>query len=342
LINKRYFLCCFKEEKMKKTKKIFVAMMTLALMLVFIPTTAMADTVDPEATGVVAVSISNNTYDEGVWTGEHLSELVDLVPGMTLGDAVKAACEQAGVSVTGATAAEGGFISDIDGLSSGAAGGYSGWMFTVDNWFNTTGLNAPAQDGDWISVQYSVDGMGADLGSIFSPKEDANNKTLTQILFDEGTLAPEFAPDVHSYTLTVPAGTTNLFAMPQAFNLNYQVHTTVDGTDYKLMNGVPIADGTMITMTCGDPSWPSMNNGQYGTGAEEVAAQVYEITIAYDETVDNGGGGVDNGGTDNGGEVTVEKDDSPKTGDANTMLPLAMLLGLIGIGGVVASKRRTN
>lgn len=320
---------------MRKTKKIFTVMLTLALMLVFIPTTAQAAT----DSGVVAVTVSNNTFDEGDWTGELFSTIIDLEPGMTMGDAVKAACDQEGVSVTGATAAEGGFISDIDGLATSDAGGWSGWMFTVNNWFNTMGLSEPAQDGDWISVQYSVDGMGADLGSIFSPKEDANNKTLQQMVFDQGTLKPEFTPDVHSYTLTVPSGTESLFAMPLAFNLNYQVRTSVAGTEYKLMNGVPVADGTVITMTCGDPQWPSMNNGTYGTGAEEVPAQVYEVTIAYEDVVEDGGS---NGGEP---EVSASQDDAPKTGDASMMLPFAMMAGLIGLAGAglaLTVKRRIN
>lgn len=311
-------------------------MLTLALMLVFIPTTAQAST-EPQ---VAMVTISNDTFAGGAWTGEHLSAMVEITAGMTMGDAVKAACDEAGISVTGATAAEGGFISDIDGLGSGDAGGWSGWMFTVNNWFNTMGLGELVQDGDLISVQYSVDGMGGDLGSIFFPISDANNKTLTQVVFDGGTLSPEFAPNVHNYTLKLPAGTENLFVMPVAFNLNYQVRTTVGDTQYKLLQTVPVAEGTVITLTCGDPSWPSMNNGGFGTGAEEVAAETYTITIAYEEAVDNGGG------SDNGDpEVTATEDDSPQTGDSNMMLPLAMLAaiaGLAGAGVALTGKRRIN
>jgi Domain of unknown function (DUF4430) len=318
---------------MKKTRKMFAVMLALALMLAFIPTTALAET-EP---GIAMVSISNNTYEGGAWTGEYLSAIVELTPGMTMGDVVKEACDQAGVSVTGATVAEGGFISDIDGLGTGDAGGWSGWMFTVNNWFNTTGLSELAQDGDWISVQYSVDGMGGDLGSIFFPTEDANNKTLQEMVFDAGTLAPDFASDVHNYTLTLPEGTDSLFVMPLAFNLNYQVRTSVGGTEYKLMDGVPVTDGTVITVVCGDPSWPSMNNGAFGTGAEDVAGETYTITIAYGEAVDNGG--VDENGEP---EVTATEDDSPETGDSGMLLPLTMLISLAGVAMAVVVKRRTN
>ncbi len=320
---------------MKRTKKLFAVMMTLALMLVFIPSTAMAVD-DSDSSGVVIVTVSNTTFDEGDWTGELFTEYVDLTPGMTMGEAVQAACEAAGVSVTGATT---GYITDIEGLSSGDAGGWSGWMFTVDNWFNTTGLSAPAEDGDWISVQYSVDGMGADLGSIFTPVEDANNKTLQQLEFDEGTLSPEFSADVHKYTLTVPADTSELFVLPIAFNLNYQVRTSVDGTVYKLMNGVPIEDGTVITITCGDPEWPSMNNGDYGTGAELVPGETYEITVAMEEAV------VDDPDTDTDTkDISAETamDKSPKTGDADMVFPLILLITLGGVGMATVARRRTN
>lgn len=330
----------FQEEKMRKTKKIFAVMLTLALMLVFIPTTAQAAT-DP---GVVAVTVSNNTFEGADWTGELFTTFIDLEPGMTLGEAVKAACDQADVSVTGATVAEGSYIMDIDGLGFGDAGGYSGWMCSVNNWFNLNGLSDPAQDGDWISVQYSADGMGSDLGSFFPPDENANNKTLQQIVFDQGTLDPEFAPDIHSYTLTVPTGTEGLFVMPLAFNLNYQVRTSVEGTEYKLMEGVPAADGTVITIICGDPQWPSMNNstGNDGSGAEAFPAETYTITIAYEDVVDDGDGDSDENGEP---EVTSTEDDSPKTGDANMMIPLAMMAGLVGLAGAgaaLAVKRRTN
>ena len=79
---------------MKKTKKIFAVLLTLAMMLVFIPTTALAET-EP---GIAMVTISNNTFAGGEWTGDYLSAIVEITPGMTMGEAVKAACDEAGVS----------------------------------------------------------------------------------------------------------------------------------------------------------------------------------------------------------------------------------------------------
>lgn len=260
---------------MKKRMRMSALLVTLMLVMAFMPLAAYAE----DATIEVTVVVSNTTFADGVWTGELFSTTVEQPSGITLGDAVKAACDAEGISVTGATASEGGFITDIDGLASGAAGGYSGWMVSVNDWFNTTGLSAVAENGDLIKVQYSQDGMGGDLGSIFAPAEDANNKTLQALSFSEGTLAPEFAAATKEYTLTLPKGTTSINVTPKAFNLNYQVMTTIGEASYKLLQEVPVKDGDVISITVGDPEWPSMNNGSFGTGAENVPAEVYEITI---------------------------------------------------------------
>jgi hypothetical protein len=295
------------EEKMKKQMRMSVLLVTLMLVMAFMPLAAHAE----DGTIEVTVAISNTNFADGAWTGELFSTTVEQAEGTTLGDAVKAACDAEGVSVTGATVAEGGFVTDIDGLSSGAAGGYSGWMVTVNDWFNTTGLGALAEDGDLISVQYSQDGMGGDLGSIFFPIEDANNKTLQAITVSEGTLAPEFAAATKEYTLALPKGTTSINVTPKAFNLNYQVMTTIGETSYKLLQEVPVKDGDVISVTVGDPEWPSMNNGDFGTGAENVPAEVYQITV-----------------------------DIEGASNAGLMIAIAALFVALGVGAVILVRRR--
>ncbi len=292
---------------MKKRMRLSALLVTLLLIMAFMPLAANAenDTID------VTVMVSNTNYADGAWTGELFSTTVEQASGTTLGDAVKAACEAEGVSVTGATVAEGGFITDIDGLSSGAAGGYSGWMVTVNNWFNTTGLSAVAEDGDLISVQYSQDGMGGDLGSIFAPAEDANNKTLQALTFSEGDLSPEFEATTKAYTLTLPKGTTSINVTPKAFNLNYLVKTTIGDAGYKLLQAVPVQDGDVVTVTVGDPEWDSMNNGSFGTGAENVPAEVYQVTI-----------------------------DIEGAGNTSLILAIAALAVVVGVGVTVVVRRR--
>lgn len=265
---------------MKKRMRMSVLLIALLVAMAFMPLAAHAE----DAAIEVTVVVSNTTYTDGAWTGELFKTTVEQAAGATLGDAVKAACEAEGYDITGATADEGGFITDINGLSSGAAGGWSGWMVTVNDWFNTTGLSAVAEDNDLISVQFSVDGMGGDIGSIFAPVEDANNKTLQSLSFSDGTLTPEFDAATKAYTLTLPNGTKSVNVTPKAFNLNYQVMTTLGEKTYKLLQEVPVKDGDVIRVTVGDPEWPSMNNGSYGTGAEKVPAVVYEITVSVDGT----------------------------------------------------------
>lgn len=309
---------------MKRTKRFLAVLMTLTLVMAFVPMTAHA-VMAPS--GTVTVVVSNDTFGGAAADrqGEFVSEDVTLTPGMTVGAAIQAACDQASITVTGIT---GGFISEIGGLKTSDGGPNSGWMCAVNNWFSNSSapLSEPVADGDIISMEYSLN-WGADIGSSWN----SNDKTLQSLSVDQGDLSPDFASGTHSYTLTLPTGTDGITLTPLATNRNFMVKTFVGGTEYKLSADIPVADGTVLTVTSGDPSWPSMNNGSFGSGAENVAAETYTITIAYAEPVDNGGG-----------EVTVEKDNSPKTGDSDTMIPLAMLLGLIGIGGAVATKRRTN
>ena len=314
---------------MKKAKRSLALLAALLLVLGLAPAAAQADT-----ESYVYVTVMNDTFEEGAWSGTLFETAVPFTPGMTLGDAVKAACDAEGVSVTGTTAAEGGFISEINGLSMGAAGGWSGWMFTVNNWFNTSGILEAAEANDFIAVQFSVDGMGGDLGSIFDPEQGANNKTLQGIVGD-GSLEPAFDPDVHEYTLYVPEGTESVTLLPVAFNLNYQVRTQVGDVTYKWIEPVPVTVGTVITITCGDPAWPSMNNGDWGSGAEYIPGEVYTLTVAYAEDT---AGGED-------GEVTAELDDSAETGDPGTsslLLMAAMALSLAGIAAAVVYRRRTE
>ncbi len=292
---------------MKKRMRLSALLLTLMLVMAYMPLAAYAE----DATIEVTVVVSNTNYADGAWTGELFKTTVEQKEGITLGDAVKAACDAEEVSITGATVAEGGFITDIDGLSSGAAGGYSGWMVSVNDWFNTTGLSAPAEDGDLISVQYSQDGMGGDLRSVFFPVEDANNKTLQALTFSAGTLAPEFAAATKEYTLALPKGTTSIIVTPKAFNLNYQVQTTIGDASYKLLQEVPVKDGDVINVTVGDPEWPSMNNGEFGTGAEDVSAEVYQITI-----------------------------DIEGAGNMSLVLAILAIVLVVGVGAVVLVRRR--
>ena len=67
-------------------------------------------------------------------------------------------------------------------------------------------------------------------------------------------------------------GTDSVLVTPTASNKNYQVRTYVGETEYKRTAMVPTVDGTTITVKCGDPSWPNMNN-------DNEPAQVYTVNV---------------------------------------------------------------
>ena len=95
---------------------------------------------------------------------------------------------------------------------------------------------------------------------------------MKELTISAGTLTPSFDKDTHNYTLTIDKDTTPVVVTPTASNKNYQVRTSVGTTEYKRSAEIPVSDGTVITVKCGDPSWPSMNTN---TGA----AEVYTVTV---------------------------------------------------------------
>ena len=58
---------------------------------------------------------------------------------------------------------------------------------------------------------------------------------------------------------------------------------TVNNIVYKRIQTVPIQDGTVITVKCGDPEWPSMNNQAGGTGVS-VPGETYKITVKEEKS----------------------------------------------------------
>lgn len=148
----------------------------------------------------------------------------------------------------------------------------SGWMGTLNDWFTNEGFasftvaNGKLTAGDEIRVMYSC--TADDLGGTW----DNQDKTVKELTVSAGTLAPAFDKDTHNYTLTIDKNTTSVVVTPTASNKNYQVRTSVGSTEYKRNAEIPVSDGTVITVKCGDPSWPSMNTN---TGA----AEVYTVTV---------------------------------------------------------------
>ena len=240
-------------------------------------------------TDKVHVIIENTTFDEefaeendltwkdSFWTGTLVDTWVELNNDSTMMSCVKAALESEGFTAEGL---DSGYISSINGLSAFDGGGYSGWMGTLNDWFTNEGFSAytvadgTLADGDEICVCYSIT-MGEDLGGSWN-----NNSTALKALeSSEGTLSPEFDGDVNKYSLKLPEGTDSVKITPTAENKNFQVRIYVGDKEYKRTEEIPVDKGLVITVKCGDPSWPSMNTS---SGATEYTIEVEMDRVVYD------------------------------------------------------------
>lgn len=261
-------------------KRVLSMLMIVMMVMSMLPSTAFAAERDGSK-AQVRVIIENTTYSESEgapWDGTLVDTWVDISSSSSMMSCVEAALNEYGYTQTGA---ESGFISEINGLTAGAPDPGSGWMGTLNDWFVNEGLDAftvssgKLESGDEIRILFSSYGYGEDLGGSWSN----NNKAVKALSFSAGYLSPGFSSGTHEYILTVPEGTKSVKVTPTAANKNFQVRTSVEGTEYKRTASVPVADGTEITVTCGDNSWPSMNAGEFGSGAESVPAEVYTITV---------------------------------------------------------------
>ena len=244
-------------------KRILSLLLTLVMVVSLIPTTVWAAEHDNQ----VRVIVENTTYSKASgapWDGTLVDTWVNINEESTMMSCVGDALAKNNIPAEGI---DNGYITTINGLSD-QGGTQSGWMGTLNDWFPNAGFTAfDVAAGDEIRVMYTC-AWGADLGSDWS----STDKTLKALSFSAGTLSSAFHKDTHSYTLTVPADTDSVVVTPTASNKNYQVRTYVGGTEYKRTAAIPVSAGTVITVKCGDPSWPSMSD----TSGE---AQVYTITV---------------------------------------------------------------
>ena len=262
---------------MNTKKRLIAFLITVIMLFGFLPITAIAD----DHSGQVHVIVENTTFLEEVeevepdWTGTLVETWVDIDDDSTMMSSVVAALDTVGATQVGA---ESNYISSINDLAAFDGGTMSGWMGTLNDWFTNEGFGAytvaagTLEAGDEISIMYTQD-FGEDLGGSWNN----NDKTVKDISFSEGDLSPVFDKDTHMYTLTVEDGTSGVAVTPMATNKNFQVRTSVGSTEYKRTATVPIEDGTVITVKCGDPSWPTMND------AGSVTAETYTITVKYGE-----------------------------------------------------------
>ena len=251
-------------------KKILSLLLALVMALSLVPTSVLAV---PDDLGQAHVIVENTTYpkDKGApWDGTLVDTWVKLTGDSTMMGCVFEALDAKGYTHTGTT-----YISEINGLSELDGGSASGWMGTLNDWFTNEGFAAftvaagTLESGDEIRVMYTCS-LGDDLGGSWNN----NDTTVKALTFSDGQLSPTFHKDTDSYTLKLSSKVGSVQVTPTASNKNFQVRTSVDGTEYKRTAKIPVADGTVITVKCGDPSWPSMNKG--------AEAHEYKITVSQE------------------------------------------------------------
>ncbi len=235
---------------------------------------AMFSSVSAANTGnAVRVIVENTVYsktDGAPWDGRLVDEWVEINEESTMMSCVVAALDKHNYSQTGA---ESNYITEINGLTAGSAGLFDGWMGTLNDWFTSEGFgmytvaDGTLEAGDEIKIMYSL-GMGEDIGGSWNN----NEKTLKSLTFSSGSLDNTFDKNTKAYTLTIPKGTESIKVTPTATNKNFLVKTFVGEKEYKRTAAIPVSDGTVIKVICGDPSWPSMNVG-------DSPAETYTVTV---------------------------------------------------------------
>ena len=272
-------------------KRILSLLLALVLLVGLLPTVSLAAGGDP--TKQVHVTVENTTFTEAskasnwlapAWSGKEIDTWITLTDNLTMMDCVRMAIEEHDFTQTGA---ESGYIREINGVGEFDNGGDSGWMGTLNDWFTNYGFanykvsDGTLKPGDEIHVMYTSTGRGKDLGADWSDS-DKRVKSLEfpfQIKINNlskfATLAPAFSPDQHEYDLILSTDFKVLDGfciVPTAMNKQYQVHTYVDGVEFRRTEEVSIKPGSVITIKSGDPSWETANPNS--APAEEYTIRV--------------------------------------------------------------------
>ena len=265
-------------------KRIVSLFLALVMALSLIPTTVWAEVAEgsESSLGSVHVIVENTTYTD-VQYDEMKGTLVDTDVTLTA-DATMMSCVDSALSAAGYTAvgAESGYISEITkgdaalGQFDGSQG--SGWMGTLNDWFTNRGFkeftvaDGKLADGDQIRVMFTLNG-GADIGGNWTTMNDTS---LTALSFSAGKLAPEFDKDTTSYTLELTEGVEQVTVAASAANKQNQVYLSVGETSYRRTASIPVANGTVLTIRCGDAQEAS-GEGENATPA--VTPTTYTVTM---------------------------------------------------------------
>ena len=256
-------------------KRVLSLLLALAMVLSLLPVTVFA--VDGHD-GQVRVRVENSTWnkaDGAPWEGTLVDEWITLKDDSTMMSCVKYALEKNHYSYETASSPYGGeYLGEVNGLAEVDGGAQSGWMGTLNDWFVNasfsafTAKNGTLAAGDEIRVLYTKTGYGADIGGDWSTK---SNTALSALSFSSGTLSPAFDKDTLEYTLTLTEPANVTVAVTAANKCN-QVYLTVGETSYRRSASIPMEDGTVLTLRCGDAE-----EGTENTPA--VVPTTYTVTV---------------------------------------------------------------
>ena len=243
-----------------------------------------------QSLGQVRVIVENTTFtkesaakagkpwDATFWTGTLVDRKVELNAGDDMMTCLVKALTAAGKTQQGA---ELGYVSMIAGIEEGDGGKDSGWMCTLNDWFTNEGANAftaasgKLLAGDTIKFLYTMD-MGNDIGSKYD-SIDSIDTGLSALSSDVGSISPKFAKNTKAYTLEVPYGTKSIALSASAVNKNFNVVYKVGNKEYRRSAAVPVSEGTVISVICGEG--PSMSQGQPTTYKLTVRMGAKKIPI---------------------------------------------------------------
>ena len=257
--------------------------------------------------GTVTVSVANFTYDDGYFYRDPDKKPFLYLENYPLGEndtmmtVILRALKENGYSWTGT----GGddytltYLSSISKTENGKTyklgefdgGQQSGWMGTLNDWFTNLSFaefkvaNGKLGDGDVISVQYTREGLGEDLSGTFGNSDT----TLKALDIEGGKLLTEFASGeaggTYEYTLAIDSASAVVKLTPTASNKNYltkiflneKVTGNTEGSFFKRTQSIPVANGDVIYVGCGEYAWPSMNN--QSTEARDYTGTWYVLHV---------------------------------------------------------------
>lgn len=246
-----------------------------------------------DVVGQVKVSVRNDTYKGGAFTGKIIDGWYDLCKKDTMMTSVLKALATEGYTWKGTGGTGGDYDYDITYLASikkgnkelaefsGESG--SGWMGTLNDWFVNEGFNMfsaknrKLENGDVIEVQYTQN-LGKDLGATWN----SSDTSLKSLALSGGILTPSFKGSTKAYTLLIDGDKASVILTPTANNKNYLVKTFLnnynrDSAYYKGTESISVKDGDAIYVGVGEKSWPSMNS--YGAEAISYEPTKYTITV---------------------------------------------------------------